>query len=466
MCWGNSGSGELGNNSFGNSSVPVQVAGLTSGVTAVSAGFVSACAITAGGGVECWGNISYGDLGNNSDAGSSSVPVQVQVSGLTNGVTAVSAGFYSACAVTAGGGVECWGLNSDGELGDNSDAGSSSVPAQVSGLTSGATAVSASGLGEFACALTVGGGVWCWGYNSFGELGDNSDAGSSSVPVQVSGLTSGVTAVSAGSAFACAVTGSGVVMCWGNNGSGDLGDNSDAGSSSVPVQVVAMAGDAGAVEAAADAATDPISLSPTSLMFEGACGSTPSPQSFTITNVSAAPVTWTATHSGSRFSLNVSGSTLASGAAVTVTMSPSPIPQYPALVGDVGEPVTIQSTTASGATFSDQESATELIDGCIYSNLPTGLNFGDVPVGSSQQMTVQSGQYACTSAGVDWALSSVGTTDPAFQIGPIVHGVGDSWTITFSPGVVGPHTETLTMTRAGAAPTCSQATFSVTGTGT
>jgi hypothetical protein len=87
-------------------------------------------------------------------------------------------------------------------------------------------------------------------------------------------------------------------------------------------------------------------------------------------------------------------------------------------------------------------------------------------VGSSQQMTVQSGQYACTSAGVDWALSSVGTTDPAFQIGPIVHGVGDSWTITFSPGVVGPHTETLTMTRAGAAPTCSQATFSVTGTGT
>jgi hypothetical protein len=154
-----------------------------------------------------------------------------------------------------------------------------------------------------------------------------------------------------------------------------------------------------------------------------------------------------------------------------VTMSPSPIPQYPSLVGDVGVGIAIQSTTASGATFSDQESATELIDGCIHSQLPTSIDFGNVPVGSSRQITVHSGQYVCAGpngGGVNWALVPVGATDPAFQIGSIVHGLGDSWTVTISPQAVGPHTETLIMERAAAASTCqaqSEVTFSVTGTG-
>ena len=182
-CWGGNSAGELGNNSTTNSSVPVQVSGLT-GVTAVSVGGDSSCAVTAGGGVECWGDNAYGELGNNSTTNSS---VPVQVSGLTSGVTAVSVGQASACAVTAGGGVECWGTN----IGNNSTttqcSGSpcSLTPVQVTGLTSGVTAVSA-GVG-FACALTAGGGVWCWGDNEFGQLGNNSTTGSS-VPVQVAGL--------------------------------------------------------------------------------------------------------------------------------------------------------------------------------------------------------------------------------------------------------------------------------------
>jgi hypothetical protein len=234
----------------------------------------------------------------------------------------------------------------------------------------------------------------------------------------------------------------------------------------------AAAGDAGAVDAAADASTDPISLSPTSLSFEGSCGSTPSPRSFTITNISAAPVSWTASIPGGRYSVDVSASTLSAGASVTVTVSPQPIPQYPPQVGQVWVGINIQSTTASGATFSDQVSAPELIDGCIYSQLPTSHDFGGVPVGSSQTITVQSGQYACAGpngGGVEWGLSPVGAADPAFQIGQIMHGIGDSWPVTFSPQVAGPHSETLTMTRIGAAPTCqpqSQVTFALTGTGT
>ena len=213
VCWGLNGSGQLGNNSTTNSSVPVQVSGLTSGVIAVSVGTDSACAVTASG-VVCWGDNQDGELGNNSTA-SSSVPVAV--SGLTSGVTAVSVKYSSACAITAGGGVECWGLNSSGQLGNNSTTNSSS-PVPVSGLTTGVTAVSV-GAEYSACALVAGGGVWCWGYNSQGELGNNSTT-SSSVPVQVSGLTGGVTDVSVGGQYACAVTAGGVVECWGESSYG------------------------------------------------------------------------------------------------------------------------------------------------------------------------------------------------------------------------------------------------------
>jgi alpha-tubulin suppressor-like RCC1 family protein len=130
VCWGNNGWSQLGNNSTTNSSVPVQVSGLTSGATGVSAGDGFACAVNASGGVVCWGSGLYGELGDNSQANSS---VPVQVSGLTSGVTAVSAGEANACALTAGGGVECWGSDDDGELG-NPNVTNGSIPVQVSGF--------------------------------------------------------------------------------------------------------------------------------------------------------------------------------------------------------------------------------------------------------------------------------------------------------------------------------------------
>jgi alpha-tubulin suppressor-like RCC1 family protein len=159
--------------------------------TAVSVGVQFDCAVIAGGGVECWGSNVEAKLGNNSTTttcafGGNVYPCSltpVQVTGLTSGVTAVS----GSCAVTANGGVECWGPNDSGELGNDSGAGSSYVPVPVFGLTSGVTAVSVSAVDNFACAVTAGGGVECWGDNYSGELGNNSTT-NSSVPVQVSGL--------------------------------------------------------------------------------------------------------------------------------------------------------------------------------------------------------------------------------------------------------------------------------------
>jgi alpha-tubulin suppressor-like RCC1 family protein len=245
-CWGDvysDGTGALGNGSNTPSSVPGTVTGLTSGVTALSAGagdVLAACAV-AGGVVECWGNnagnpvngLGPGVLGNGTSAASSSVPVEII--GFTGTVTAVSVGNSFACAI-AGGGVWCWGNNGAGQLGNNSTT-NSAAPVQVTGLASGVTAVSAGD--EAACAITASGAVECWGNNTAGQLGNGSDAGSSLVPVQVTGLTSGVTAVTTAAGTACAITASGAVECWGNNAGCELGNNSTA-SSPIPVPVTTL----------------------------------------------------------------------------------------------------------------------------------------------------------------------------------------------------------------------------------
>jgi alpha-tubulin suppressor-like RCC1 family protein len=228
-CVGENGLGQLGNGSTISSSTPVQVTGLASGVTAVSVGGSTVCAITAEGAVKCWGDNSQGMLGNGTtfaiaDAdgggwGMSAVPVQV--TGLTSGVTSVSVGLSSACALTAAGGVQCWGR-------DFTAVGvSSAVPVQVAGLTSGVTAISTGA--DNPCVIVAGGGVQCWGEWDLGYP----------LPTAVTGLPTGVTSVSAGWSFACAVLSSGRVECLGTNGFGQLGDNSMMDSKS-PVEVTGL----------------------------------------------------------------------------------------------------------------------------------------------------------------------------------------------------------------------------------
>jgi alpha-tubulin suppressor-like RCC1 family protein len=129
------------------------------------------------GGVQCWGYNYSGQLGNNLSP-TSLTPVRVLA--LTSaGATAVADGDNHTCAVVNGG-VQCWGYNYYGQLGNNSTA-NSPTPVQVLGLISGATAVA--GGGTQSCAL-VNGSAYCWGYNYYGQLGNNSTT-DSYTPVQV-----------------------------------------------------------------------------------------------------------------------------------------------------------------------------------------------------------------------------------------------------------------------------------------
>jgi alpha-tubulin suppressor-like RCC1 family protein len=180
LCWGYGALGDLGDGSTSGSLTPVAVEGLHSGVAAISSGGEHTCAVTTAGGLLCWGANGAGQLGNGSVTDS---PVPVAVAGLSSGVAAVSAGWRSTCALTTSGGVLCWGSNEFGQLG-NGTVKDSHVPVPVVGLSTGVSAVSV-GIGGHACAVTTQGGVVCWGDNTFGQLGDGTTGTSRPAPVAV-----------------------------------------------------------------------------------------------------------------------------------------------------------------------------------------------------------------------------------------------------------------------------------------
>jgi len=243
-CWGRNFYGELGDGSTSERDVPVNVSGLSTGVLSVSAGRSHTCAITSLGAVKCWGDNLYGELGNNSTS-ESHAPVDVM--GLSTGVLSVSAGRYATCAVTSVGAVKCWGNNLYGQLGNNSTS-TSHVPVDVTGLSTGVLSVSVAD--SHVCAVTSAGAVKCWGKNLYGQLGNNATT-ESHVPVSVLGLSTGGVAVSASDEHTCAVTSAGAVKCWGKNLYGELGNDSTS-ESHVPVDVLGLSTGGVAVDAGAD----------------------------------------------------------------------------------------------------------------------------------------------------------------------------------------------------------------------
>jgi alpha-tubulin suppressor-like RCC1 family protein len=217
-CWGGNTWGNLGNGTTDSSSVAVQVTGLSSGVTSISASDTHACALTTSGQVLCWGQGFFGELGNGAQT-DVPVPIPGEVVGLPPGILAVAAGGQHTCALTAERTVLCWGKNGFGELGNGTTV-DSLVPVAVLGLAPGVLSLSAGANGT--CAITASGALRCWGLNYAGVIG--SDANSkSAVAVDSTGLSSGIIEVSVGQFHACALSATGKVLCWGLNGTGQLG---------------------------------------------------------------------------------------------------------------------------------------------------------------------------------------------------------------------------------------------------
>jgi alpha-tubulin suppressor-like RCC1 family protein len=129
-CWGDNSTGQLGDGSTTNSAVPVDVLLPASNIVSVAAGDWHTCALTAGGAVKCWGSSYDGELGNDSKINSS---VPVDVVGLSTGFVGIAPGSTHTCALTASMAVKCWGGNSLGQLGNDSTV-QSLVPVSAVGL--------------------------------------------------------------------------------------------------------------------------------------------------------------------------------------------------------------------------------------------------------------------------------------------------------------------------------------------
>jgi alpha-tubulin suppressor-like RCC1 family protein len=255
-CWGANSSGQLGNGTTVNTNGAIRVkksASLTlDAVSDVSLGAEHTCAIVTTT-VYCWGNSLYGETGLGTIGTKTTyATVVINADGTPfTGVSEISAGFRHTCAVKSGN-VWCWGLDLQGQLGDDALRANKTNPVQVvksDGSTlSDVTHVSSRGF--HTCAMTSAGEMWCWGYNEFGQIGDGTTlagtVGSNITPpgrtravqvLQSAGTPlTGVTAIAVGYNSSCALI-SGAAWCWGLNDKGQLGDGTTT-NRLYPVQVI------------------------------------------------------------------------------------------------------------------------------------------------------------------------------------------------------------------------------------
>lgn len=221
-CWGANDFGQLGDGttqSFKNT--PVTVSNI-SGVKQVAMGYNHACAITQTGSVSCWGDNNNGQLGD----GTQTQRLQATaVVGLSAKVTQLALSYNSSCALLETGDIQCWGSNTQGELG----VGQAVVPVQslspktlILGSSLKAKKIVAGN--HHLCAISQNDALFCWGANDLGQLGINSAATKIYQPTLLS-LAGNVQQVGAGFSHTCAAT-STTVSCWGDNSFAQLGNNS------------------------------------------------------------------------------------------------------------------------------------------------------------------------------------------------------------------------------------------------
>ncbi|HUL59567.1 MAG TPA: hypothetical protein VLU43_09850 [Anaeromyxobacteraceae bacterium] len=229
-CWGSNESGQLGNDSFVESHVPVQTSGITTTPAGLSVGDRHTCAVVSSQAL-CWGADGSKQLGD----GSNTNQARPQTA-INSGVTAVAAGAAHSCAVVSGassGELWCWGSNSNGQANGVASFGDFvNTPQLVPPLTA-VSFTSAAGGNEHTCAVESStGGVVCFGANLSSQLsGGRTARGKVTTPL------TGIAAVTAGYEHTCALRTDGGVQCWGDNERGQIGAGASASSVQVPTYV-------------------------------------------------------------------------------------------------------------------------------------------------------------------------------------------------------------------------------------
>lgn len=214
-CWGENSREEVGDGTRTDRSAPYLHVGLT--VRQVVIGGHTTCALLTDGTVRCWGTNPHGIHGV-TDFGSS---VPRPVPGLSSIVQITMGGNYFMCARRASGAVACWGNNPNGQLGDGTRT-ERYTPADVPGIMN---AVDITAGGGHACAVLADGTVWCWGGNDHLQINCRryEDQLVPALVQRYAGSVPVIRNVAAGNSHTCAIDAEGDVYCWGGNSFGQLG---------------------------------------------------------------------------------------------------------------------------------------------------------------------------------------------------------------------------------------------------
>ena len=215
QCWGENSFGQLGDGTTTDRLTMTEVSldsARTS--TSISSGKDHTCSILDNGEMQCWGRNNFGQLGDGTNV-QSSAPSGVTLSGVP---VQISAGDWHTCAILDDASLKCWGRNTDGQLGDGTNT-DSSTPVTVS---IGENVLAVSTGARHTCAVTDSWALKCWGDNSNGQLGIGSTTSSNSPSTVTAG--GNAVAVSAGGSHTCVLLDGNNVKCWGDNTNGQLGD--------------------------------------------------------------------------------------------------------------------------------------------------------------------------------------------------------------------------------------------------
>ena len=236
-CWGNDTFGELGNGGDAeNTSTPTQVAGNATNWTSVDAGGAHTCALRTTGRLYCWGRDTFGQLGDGAPIDDDQT-TPTEVAGNVTTWASVSAGGLYTCARRTSGRLFCWGTDSSGQLGNGPTATDQPAPVPVAGNLTTWSSVSVGPAGGHTCGRRTSGRLFCWGSDSDGKLGNGGADVDAAVPVQVAGGRTDWASVSVGYFHTCGLRTSGRLFCWGDDSAGELGDGGTPTDASKPVQV-------------------------------------------------------------------------------------------------------------------------------------------------------------------------------------------------------------------------------------
>ena len=242
-CWGKNTAGQLGIGTTGALNTPIESLSMNGGIidfdTGTSAGYKGfTCAVNTLNELYCWGDNRKGQLGIGDDT-PSTTPARVYL-GSNLGAAKVSTGYEHACAVATDGTVMCWGWGNDARLGNGQNM-DRTLPTQTSSLGQGRVAVDVSTSWIHSCALLDDGSVVCWGDGGSGKLGNGgTQTKFSPTPVTGFGPTNPVKQISAGYYHTCALLVNGSVSCWGSNSYGELGREGTSGINTQPALVAGL----------------------------------------------------------------------------------------------------------------------------------------------------------------------------------------------------------------------------------